>query len=334
MTYRCAISLGRESTYGSSVVTSREIAVIDEAFDWDDPEVDGEGFYSGTEGPSDTAICRPTIGGKGKLSFQPTSKGFGLLLEEMMGAAIHNQTVANGVYQTVATFADSLPSVTVQKQLPKRDGSIAVQQFKGCLVTGFEFSMDAKGILQVSVDYDVRDPSGTAAADALTRIAGARFCFAGAKSYTGTITAPLTTALATGSVELSGVRSVKVAVDHKLDTDSPYNLNGSGLKDKPLPSDLRSIEVELTRELVDESMVTAWRNGTNVGLVLTFESESLGASNACLQIVLPSLRVKGPLPKVGKESVLTTPYKLVAYKSASFAQRMWAVLRTSDAALA
>lgn len=334
MTYRCAISLGRETTYGTAVTTGREVAVMDEAFDWPDPDVDGEGFYSGAEGPLDTAICRPTTSGTGSLSLQPTSKGFGLLAEELMGAGA-STLVSAGVYQQVFTFADVLPSVTVQKQVPQRDGTIVVQQHKGCVVTGFELGMDAKGILTLSLNYDVRDPSGTAAADALTKIVGTRFCFAGAASFTGTITAPTATALGVGSVPLEGVRSAKVTVDHKLDTDNPFHFGAAGLKDKPLPTgELRTIEVELTRELIDASFETAYRAGTNIGLVLTFESESLAAGKATVQIVLPALRAKGPLPKVSKEAVAVTPYKLVAYKTAAFAQRMWLVLRTSDAALA
>lgn len=335
MSYRCAITLGRETTYGTAVTTSREMAVIDESFDANDPDVDGEGMYFGDEGPRDTGVVRPALGGTGSFSTQPTSKGFGLLGEELTGGTPTHTLVSAGIYQTVLTFGDTMPSVTVQKQLPiARTASIAVQQHKGCVVTSFDFTMDAKGILNLAVNYDIRDPYATVAADALTKIIGTRFSFSGAKSFNGTITAPTATALGSGSTNLSGVRAVKVSVDHKLDTESPYNMNNGGLKDKPMPNDLRSIEVELTREFIDETFETALRAGTTTGLVLTFEAESLGASNACLQIVLPCLRPKGPLPKVGKDMVLTTPYKLVAYKTAAFAQRAWIVLRTSDAALA
>ena len=335
MTYRSAISIGRETTYGTAVTTNRELAIIDEGLEANDADVDGEGYYSGDEGPRDTAVTRPALGGTGPISLQPTSKGFGLMLEEIMGGTPTHTLVSSGIYQTVAIFGDTMPSVTIQKQLPlARTGSVAVQQHKGCIITGFELSMDAKGILNASLNYDIRDPYGTAAADALTKVFGSRFSFAGAKSFGGTITAPTATVLGSGSAPLAGVRSAKVTVDHKLDVDSPYNMNNGGLKDKPMPSDLRSIEVELVREFLDEAFETALRAGTNTGLVLTFEAESLGASNACLQIVLPCLRPKGPLPKAGKDMVLTTPYKLVAYKAAAFAQRMWVVLRTSDAALA
>jgi hypothetical protein len=335
MTYRCAITIGRESTYGTAVVTNRELAVIGEGFEAADNDVDGEGFYAGDEGPRDTGVTRPVLGGSGSLSLQPTSKGLGLMVEEIMGAAATHTSVSAGIYQTLAVFGDTYPSITLQKQLPiARTGSLAVQQYKGCVVTGFDLTMDAKGVLQLAVNYDVRDPYGTASADALARVFGTRFSFAGAKSFSGTITAPTATALATGSTPLAGVRSFKVTVDHKLATDDPYNMNNGGLKDKPMPNELRTVEVELTRELVDESFETALRNGTSMGLVLTFEAESLGASNACLQVVLPSVRPKGPMPKVGQDMVLTTPYRLVAYKTAAFAQRMWLILRTSDVALA
>ena len=335
MTYRCAISIGREAGYGTAVTTNRELAIIDEAFDVNDDDVDGEGYYSGDEGPRDTAVTRPVLGGSGSLSLQPTSKGTGLLLEEATGATAVHTLVSSGIYQSVFTHGDTPPSVTVQKQLPvARTGSVAVQRFKGCIVTGYEISMDAKGILTFNLNYDVRDPYGTAAADALTKVFGTRYIFASAKSFSGTIVAPTTTALATGSSALAGVRTFKVTVDHKLDTDSPYNMNNGGYKDRPMPNDLRSIEVEITREFIDENFETALRAGTHMGLVFTFEAESLGASPAALQIVLPNLRPKGPLPKVGQDMILTTPYKLVAYKNASFAQRMWIVQRTSDAALA
>lgn len=333
MSYLCALQAGREASYGAGATTAREYPIIDEAFDFPDPDVDGEGWYSGAEGPLDTAITRPVLAGSGSLTIQPMSKGFGLLAEELMGAATHT-LVSGTTYQTLLTFADTLPSAQWQKQLPERDGSTQVQDYVGCVVTSWDLTMESKGTLALAVNYDVRDPSGTGSADALVKITGTRFVFAGFSVQSGTITAPTTTTLGSGNAALAGVRGVKVTVDHKLDVDSPFNANNAGLKDQPMPSDLRSIEVELTRELVDETLETAFRNGTNVGLVLNFEAESLSTGKATLQIVLPSLRAKGPLPKVGKERILTTPYRLVAYKNASFAQRMWMVLRTSDAALA
>ena len=123
MAYQCAISVGRESTYGTGVATGRALEFAEEDWQLIDEDVEGEGYRSGAILPRHDAVTRPVTGGTGSLRIQPTSKGLGLLLEELTGGTATSNLVGGTTYQQVFTLdSASLPSTTVQRQVPRRGG--------------------------------------------------------------------------------------------------------------------------------------------------------------------------------------------------------------------
>lgn len=328
MTYRCAISLGRESVYGTPVTTGRAYEFSDEGFDLGDLDVEGEGYRSGDDGAREADIIRPIVSAKGSLTLQPTSKGMGLLLEELLGTGV-STLVSTGLYQQNFSFADTPKSVTVQKQLPARDQSILVQQFKGAVVTDWTLSMDAKGVLKLAINYDCRDAVATGlSADSLVYTIGTRFSFAGASFASGTYTAPTTTTLPAAGTAYAGVRAWSIKVDNKLDTDSVYTGGNSGLKDLPMPSDVREITMTADLELRDGTYQQAVRAGTASSFVATFTDGSTGQ----LVVGIPKLRPKGPLPKADKGLIVVSS-QWKAYLDGTN-PLLHLSTRTSDAALA
>ncbi len=330
--YRCALSFGKETTYGTAVATTHAVEFIDESFDLPDLDVEGEGFRSGDTVPRDGNVTRPVVSSTGGLSMQPTSKGMGLLLEWLMGAG-SPALVGGTTWQQNFTLADLAPSQTVQKQLPRRNQTLDVQQYKGSLVTSFEISMDAKGVLKLTIDCDNRDVAVGGTADALVYVVGTRFAFAGGSFGTGAFTAPTPTTLATAATPVAGVRSWSMKVDRKLDVDAPYNGNNSGLKDQPLPNALCEITMTAELELVDGAYAAAVRAGTPQSFVANFTAEALSVGLASIQIAIPRLRPKGPLPKAA-QGVITTSATYKVYSDGTSTQPMWICTRTSDAALA
>lgn len=334
MAYLCAMSAGRESTYGTAVTTGRAYEFTEEDWQLIDEDVKAEGYRSGASVARSDAVVRPVTGATGSFTTQPTSRGMGLLLEECMGAGA-STLVSGTTYQQVFTLGSAaLPAATWKRLVPTRAGVVTVQTFKGVVVTDFELKMDAKGVLTLSINRDAREFDAALSADALVYTIGQRFTFAGASFQTGTLTAPTTTALASATTSWAGIRSFGVKVDHKLDTDSVYTGNNAGKKDKPAPSDLAEITVTIGKEHIDSDLITAYRAGTHVALVATFvTTESLSTGAPTLQVVLPSLRPKGPLPKTDK-GIIATDLTFEAFDNGSAAQPIWIVTRTSDAALA
>lgn len=331
MTYRCAIQFGREAGYGTPVVTNRNMCFISEGFDMADPDVESDAYCFGAVVPRLAGVTRPTITGGGPFEFQPTSKGMGRMFETLMGSAV-STLVSGSTYQNVFTFADIMPSETVQKQVARRDGTLGTQTYSGVVNTGFEMKMDAKGVLAISADFDARNVVLGNTPDALTTIQGERFTFAGGYFYSTMTTAPTANALAVLANPIAGVRAWSAKVDHKLDTDSPYNGNNGGLKDKPLPSDLREIMMQASIEYADETFNTAYRNGTAMAFGARFQAEALSTGFATIDIVAPCVRAKGPLAKADKGLIVTdTTFKV--YDNGTAAQPFWIVTRTSDAAL-
>lgn len=333
MTYRCALSFGREASYGTQVTTGRAKHFITEGFDIPDLDVESEAYVPGSDVASLSGVTRPTKTAIGAMEYQPTTRGEGRMFETLMGAGL-SALVSGTTYQQVFTFADVMPSETVQKQLPRRDQSIGTQTYRGVVNTGFEIKMDAKGVLAISADFDAREGVIGQAADALVTVMGERFVFAGAYFYSTLTSAPTSTALAVLANPVAGVRSWSVKVDHKLDTDATYTGNNAGLKDRPMPSDLREITMNASIEYQDDTFETAYLNGSALAFGARFQalSETLSTGVPTIDVILPCLRAKGPMPKADK-GLIVTDRTFKAYNNGTSAQRMWIVTRTADSAL-
>lgn len=333
MAYQCALSFGRESTYGTSVAVTRSYEFAEEDWQVIDEDVLGDGYRSAAEGPRYDAFVRPVTGGTGSMTLQPTSKGMGLLLEALTGSG--TSTLVSGTTYQQGFYIDqtALPSETVQKLVPMRDGTVGVQEFRGATATGWTLSLEPKGVLRLETQWDVREFAAGQNADALAYLAGKRFDFSGASFQTGTYTAPTTTALASGNAALTGVRGFSVAVDLKMDVDGVYTGNNAGKKDQPAASDLPEITVTITKEYQSDDLLDAYRAGTHMCFVATLTTpESLSTGSPTFQVSFPSLRPKGPLPKTDKGIIVTDLTYVATWNGTQ--HPMYLATRTADTALA
>ena len=327
----CSIGLSKESTYGTAVTVARFLEFIDESLDYSKNVVQGEGLRVGSRVARSARRVVTTSDAGGDLSMECLSKGMGLVWEQCMGTGV-STLVSGSTYQQVFTFADTMPSATWQKGIPRFDGTVDPYTFTGAKVDSFELEFGNAEIAKLKMTLDAKDVTTATAYATPSYAAGANlFHFANGSLSTGTVTAPTMTVLASSVTALANVRAGNIKVSHNLGAER-FNFGGAGKKANPATG-LREITGSLTVEYDSATFRDAVLADTPMSLVLTFTAGALGVGNETLQVVLSEIKLDGKLPASNGGKEITVELGFTALDNLTAAQPMWIVTRTADTAL-
>lgn len=324
-----------EVAYGTPLTPTRFYEFVDESFDYEKKVVQGQGIRVGSKvGRSGRRVITETSA-KGDLTVELTSKGLGTLLQTCFGTGA-STLVSGTTYQQMFTLGSTPapPSMTVQKGLVRADGTVDPYTYNGGVVDSFEIDCPNGDIAKLKAAFIFRDMlTATAYATPSYPTTPALFHFAqGSITVGGAVTAPTTTALATGGTAAANVRDFNIKIDNKLTADR-FNYSGAGKMLSPTYG-LRDIGGKMTVEYTDQTLVTAYMADTPLTLTLTFTTtETLSTGFSQMQIVLPEIKLNGEVPKANGTDLISLSVDFDVLDNLTATQPIWLVLRTADAAL-
>jgi hypothetical protein len=324
-----------EVAYGTALTPTRFYEFVDESFDYSKTVKQGAGIRVGSKVARSARRVVTETQAKGDLTVELTSKGLGTLLQACFGAGA-STLVSGTTYQqnfTLGTGATP-PSMTVQKGLVRADGTVDPYTYNGGVVDSFEIDCPQGDIAKVKSSWIFRDvvTSTTYATPSYVTTPNLFHFAQGSITIGGTVTAPTTTALASGGTSVANVRDFSVKVDNKLTADR-FNYSGAGKMLSPTYG-LRDISGKLTAEYTDQALLNAYMADSPLALSLTFvSSEALSSGTATLQIILPEIKLNGELPQANGTELITQSVDFDVLDNLTATQPVWVVLRTADTAL-
>ena len=155
-----AILFGKETTYGTAVSLTHAYEGKADSWKRAQERIESTGFYAGMHAKRSDRIVTVNMGGEGSLEFDVQNKGFGLLLQAMLGSISGpTQIAATTAYKsTAATTADDpQDSFTVQVQRTDMGGTQRDFTHHGCVMTGWGLSQEVGGLLVASMNFDFED---------------------------------------------------------------------------------------------------------------------------------------------------------------------------------
>lgn len=328
-----------ESTYGTSVTPTRFLELADESLRYNKNIVQGTGLRVGSRVARSGRRVITRKDATGDTSFEVLSKGFGLLLTACFGTGV-STLVGGTTYQQLFTPTQTnttLPSYTVQKGIPRADGTVDPYTYVGCCVDSWEFTLDTSGIAMLKVTWDCRDMATATALAVASYASGANlFHFGqsatGGMAIGGSLTVPTTTALATGSpTAVTNVRAFSLSVSNNLSRDR-FNMGASGLKAHPTVG-LREIKGKVSFEYTDTAIRDAFIADTEVPMVFTLTGAALSTGNETLQFAIPAAKFDGDLPNANGTDMIVTDAEFSVLDNLTAAQPLYGVIRTADSAL-
>lgn len=321
----CSVGLGVESVYGTAVARTRWFEFLDESFNFVKNVKQGVGLRVGSRVARSGRRVVASAEGSGDLTIEAVTKGLGLLWQLGLGSGT-STLVSAGLYQQVFTLGDAMPSATIQKGIPRADGTVDAYTFTGCMVESLTIDCPNADNVKVKTSWNAKDMTTATAYTAPSYATGPSvFTFAHGAVYSGALTAPTATALGSAATPVASIRSGSITIKHNLKTDR-YNCGGGGRKEKPFAG-IREISGSLVAEYADAAFRDAIVNDTSMTLVKTFTA---GAD--VLQIVIPDVRFDGDIVKASTDLAMQE-LKWTGLDGLTAAQPIWIVCRTADTAL-
>ena len=322
--------LAVETTYKTYVAGTRALEPVSEGLDWDKSVKQGKGLRVGARVARSARRAVPSAQGGGPVAVEALSKGQGLLWQGCLGAGTAT-LVAGTTYQHVFTLGDTPPSWSLQKGLSEVGGTQDPYSFLGVMVKDWTFEFSNDDIAELSMNLDAGDLTTAQAYVAPTPVsAPTLYHFANASLFTGTLTAPTATALASATTATVNVRGGKISVNNNL--TQRLNMGGGGRKSKPTIG-----EREITGELMIEYDSTTYRdlvlNDGALTILVQFTGAALSTGVETLQVIIPEVKLNGELPKANGTDLIVQSIKFDGLDNLTAAQPIWVVTRTSDAAL-
>ncbi len=313
------VGLKKEVTYGTAVVPDRFYMFTGSAHSDGKSVVQGVGLKPGARVAQSDRRTIPYRSAAGSLDLEVPSKGLGVLWEGCMGAST-STLVSAGLYQQVFSFADVMPSYTVQYGV--WDGSaVSPYTYAGCQIGSWTLNCPEGNIVNMTLNWVGKSLSTAGSVAAASYPASSSlFTFAHAAFYVGgTLTAPTTTVMGsvTGSA-LATVKNFSLSVDNAL-KDGPQ-VGGLPTIRKP---GLRAITGTVNVEYEGATFRDAIIADTPLVLLVTLTN-----GTDVVQVVIPEVRLNGNLPTSNGAERVTHDLAFEGLTS-----NLAIVTRTADAAL-
>lgn len=331
-TQDASVGIGLESTFKTGVAPTRWYEYVDESLDWNKNIKQGQGLRVGGRVARSARRVVPSADGGGDVTIEATSKGMGLLWQALLGTGVAT-LVSGTTYQHNFTIGDAPSSLTIQKGLVEAGGTVDAYSFLGCTCASWELDFPNADIVSLKSTWDAADIT-TAQAYTAPSYAAAPvnlFHFANGSIATGTLTAPTTTALASGSGTIADVRGGSVSFNTNLRNDR-FNVGGAGRKSKQLPG-LRQISGKLDVEYDNTTFRDAVINDTPMNIILNWTGGALSTGVEQLQVVLPEVKFDSEIAKTNGADLIVQSMSFQVLDNLTAAQPIWVIMRTADAAL-
>lgn len=257
----------------------------------------------------------------GDINLPVPTKGFGLLLQQMLGSfnATATQQAASVAYlQTHVPGGFTGYTFTVQKGVPRTDGTVEPYTYTGCKVTDWELDMAQSDVLQVKLTLDAWDEltsATTPASPALATpsyLAESNFSFvSGSILSGGTVATASGVTTVTGGTAVAAIRSANVKGKNASDT-SRYFLGSGTTKAEQVQNGVSSISGQLVAEFASRTLYDQYRSDASTAIQLNFQGGLIATGyNYFLNIVMPSVWLEdGASPQVPGPGIIqqTIPF--------------------------
>jgi hypothetical protein len=335
-TQDCSVGIGVESTYGTTVTPTRWYEFLDEDFQYKPMRKQGKGMRVGGRLARSGRRVTTGLEADGSLELECVSKGMGLLLKACLGGGV-STLVSGTTYQQQFTLGDVLDALTVQKAVIREDGTVDPYTFGGMVVSDWEIAATQDEIVTMKVGFDGSGQFATATAYTSPSYptTPSLFTFTHGAIYSGTYTAPTTTALASAVAQLANVTEFSIQGDNKL-TGGQRAFGSAGKRaTKPRPGDRsEGLKGKIKTIYTDVVARDAALNDTDFAMVLTFTSaETLSTGTAQMQIAIPVARLEPTTPVANGGEVTEVDYDFTVLDGLVAAQPFVINIRTADSAL-
>lgn len=333
-----SVGIKKEASFGTAVTPDHFPEFTSEDFDWNPTFTKTAGMRVGrVVGAADRRVLTK-VEPSGSLELEAYTKGMGILFEAALGSGTSTLITGTSYQQLFTpTTTDYLPSYTVQVGVPPLGGGAAsAQTYDGMVCSGFELTAGNTAIPSLKFNFVGQSVTTATAYTSPSYPATMEpFSFVGGSIRVGgSVTVPTTTALATGGTSAGNVQEVQFTWSNELDGNG-WNLGSSGERTRKPALGERAGSGTLTVEYDSDILRDAYKNQTDLALVLTFATTTAisGANFPTLQFTIPNIRLDGEMPKPNGGDVITQTIPFTVLDNRVAASALYVAIVTAETAI-
>lgn len=301
------IGVAAESTYGTYVAPTRFVEYNKADLKKKKNVVQGGGLAAGRIAQLGSLRVVTSESVEGGFELEVANKGMGLLLAHLLGSsATPVQQGATAAYLQAHTVGDNIgKSLTIQHGVPDLTGTVRPFTFKGCKLSGAEFSCKVGELLTMSLDVDGRQASEVETLVAASLATGvAPFHWAQMSVKLGAFGA---------EAAVSGVKGFSVKFDRGMASERFY-AGAGGLKAEPIMNDFLKVSGSIEVDLVNKAdFADRFAADSATSLVIEFVGPLIASTYyQTFRIKLPMVFFDGDTPTVDGPDVTSGGYGFVA----------------------
>jgi hypothetical protein len=301
-----SLGLAEESVYGTYTAPTRHLEFSKEDLKKIKTTVQGGGLAAGRFAQLGSRRVLTTVSGGGTVDLEVTNKGYGLIIEHLLGSsATAVQQAATTAYLQAHTIGDNIGKyLSVQKGVPDTGGTVRPYTFLGGKITGATFQCDVLGTLMSTVEFDFKDVSEAQALAAPSYAAGV------APFHGGQMVVKLGTYGA--ETAITGVKKIEVKIERPQANERFYaSAAGSpATKSEPIMNDYLSVSGTLEADYVTKAdLADRFASDASTSLVIEWIGPIIASTYAeTFRIKVPMIFVDSDTPGVEGPDVVSTPY--------------------------
>lgn len=298
-----SLGFAPEVTYGTYVAPTRFLKFLSEDMKKTKDVVQGGGLSAGLLMDEGTRRAVAGESGDGSFSLNVPTKGFGLLLQHLMGTTVTPvQQGATAAYLQTHTLADNYGKMlTGQVGIPDIPGTARPYTFLGGKVKSAEFSCGVGEILNAKFEMDYRQVVESQS------LVAPSYASAAAEWNFSQMAVKLGTYGAEASV--SSVKKMTVNFERPLYTDAKY-AGAAGLKAQPVMNGTMKVTGTIEADYVDKALFAdRFAADTSTSLVWEFTGALIASTYYnTIRFILPQVFLDGDTPTVGGPEEVSGSY--------------------------
>lgn len=303
-----SIGIAAESTYGTYVAPTRFLEMTKHQLRKDKNTAMSKAPAAGRTVPLASRRVVTTRAASGSVELEVPNKGFGLLLNALIGGTVTpvQQATTTAYLQTHTLSATQdvwNKMLTVQCGVPDAAGTVRPYTFLGAKPVSMEFSCGIDELLMCTAEFDCRDVVETETLVAPSYLTGTRpFHFGQATVKIG--------ATVGGATSVAGVRKAAVKISRKMDVGR-FHFGQAGLKAQPILNDTTEISGTLEAEFIDKTVFAdRFAADTQFSLILEFVGPVIESTYfETFRITLPACFLDDEGPAVDGPDIVKSSLK-------------------------
>ena len=293
-----------ETTVGTEVVVDKFYEFNSEGFEFDPSYIEPEGLRAGVKFKRGSRLVQSRKQVSGSIELNYATRLMGTLWRAALGSSVTTPVlVAGSAYKQVHQTGDLLgKSLTVQVGRPEPVSPFTVRPhtYRGCKVTGWEWSVGDNEVAKFKLELDGWDEATATALAVAGYVAAEEFNFSQCTALKLGVTIAGTTELtaSAGTAVATVVKKLSFKGENALATDR-YGPGNAGVKKEQLENGIPTITGSFEAEYNKAEFYDVFKAGTATSLQVLFEGSVIsGTDKNTVEFIAPEIRFKKVTPTV------------------------------------